>query len=573
MHPAAPHALVMSLLVATAIGCPATPGTGSTPPPSEAALADPATPALPLPEGIEAARETITEAQLEAWTRAVSADRFAGRGPGTAGDADARTWLAEQLASFGYEPAGEGGGWEQPFSIVGVTAKMPEAWTFRGAKKSALNLRFGDELIAASGVQDPRVEVKDAELVFAGYGIVAPDENWDDYAGVDVRGKIVVLLNDDPDWNPELFGGERRLYYGRWTYKYEEAARQGAAGAIIVHTDASAGYPWSVVQTSWTGEQFGLPAGDEPRAPLHAWVTEDAARRLVALGGHDLPALVAAARRRGFAPVPLGVRTSFAFDAAIHRTETANVLGVLRGSDAARAAEHVVVTAHHDHLGTGQPDEDSDAIYNGARDNGTGIAQALAVAQGLGALPQPPARSVLVAFVGAEEQGLLGSKWLAEQALLLGPADALVANVNFELGNIWGPTTDVVIHGMGKNDLDTIVTAAAAMQDRRTRDEADPRSGWYYRSDQLSFARVGVPSVWFESGRDFVGKPAGWGEEHVSGWISEHYHQPSDEVRDDWQWGGLVQDARLGLLVTAAIAHAPSRPRWSPGDEFANVAR
>jgi Zn-dependent M28 family amino/carboxypeptidase len=531
------------------------------------------TPDLVLPEGAERAVRRITQERLRAWIETLADDRFEGRGPGSAGDVAARAYIAEELGALGYVPAGPNGTWEQPFDIVGVTAKMPETWRFTAASGTAgpeVALAWWDDFIAEAGVQRPSVTVDDAEVVFCGYGITAPEEHWDDFKGADLRGKILLVLNNDPDWDPELFAGERRLYYGRWSYKFEEAGRQGAAGVIIIHTTASAGYPWGVVQTSWHGEQFDLPQGDDdPRALVNAWATEAASRRLAALGGHDLDALVAAARSRDFRPVPLGVRTSLKFDTQMQRTSTANVLGLLEGSDPTKAQEMVVLTAHHDHLGIGDPDETGDEIYNGARDNASGVALALGVAEAIAALPRPPRRSVLVLLVGAEEHGLLGSHYYARHPTISPPK--IAANLNFELGNIWGKTKNVIIHGKGKTDLDRLVEAAAAHQGRRVEDEPDPDAGWFYRSDQFSFARIGVPSIWFESGRDFVGRPPGWGDEAHTRWIAEHYHRPTDEVTDDWSFEGMLEDAQLAFWVAASVATADEMPTWMPGDEFAHL--
>lgn len=536
----------------------------TTRPPSPAP--EPAAPSGPdvrLPEGVLESAVQIDPEALERDIAALSGDAFEGRGPGTEGDVAARAWLAEQLGALGYEPGMSDGRWEQPFEIVGITAAVPETWTFRAGKRKRA-FRWWDEFIAASGVQQPRVEVKNAEVVFVGHGIVAPEEQWDDYGETDLRGKVLLMLNDEP---PSAFAGERRLYYGRWTYKYESAAARGAAGAIIIHTDASAGYPWSVVQSSWNGEQVELPAADEPRTPILGWLTEAAAAELVAMSGQDLDALVTAADSREFEPVPLGVKTSLAFDVALRRTQTANVVAKRPGSDPALADQAVVFSAHHDHLGKGKPNAAGDAIYNGARDNASGVAQALGVARAFARLPRAPRRSLLFVFVGAEEQGLLGSKYFAQHPSL--PAANMAANINFELGNIWGATENIVIHGKGKSDLDRTIEAVATWQGRRVEDEADPGSGWFYRSDQLSFARVGVPAAWFESGRDFVGKPEGWGDEVVPKWITEHYHQPTDELTDAWNFEGLTQDTALAFIVGAAVAEADEAPKWVPTDEFA----
>ena len=529
------------------------------------------TPDLILPPSAESAVQHITAERLRAHVEALASDRFEGRGPGSRGDVAARAWMAERLHELGYAPAGPDGSWEQAFEIVGVTARMPATWRFRpkAGTQGQVTLAWGADYVAESGVQQTNVIVPESELVFVGYGIRAPEEDWDDFKGVDLRGKVLLVLNSDPDWDPALFGGERRLYYGRWTYKFEEAGRQGASGVIIVHTTESAGYPWGVVESSWRGQQFDLPQGDEPRALINAWTTEDGARRLTTLGGHDLDALVASARSRDFRPVPLGVRTTLEFETTMQRTTTANVLGLLEGSDETLRDQVVVLTAHHDHLGIGEPDETGDAIYSGARDNASGVALALTVAEAIAKLPEPPRRSVLVLLVGAEEHGLLGSNYYARHPTFA--PSCIAANLNFELGNIWGRTKNVIIHGKGKTDMDAVVVAAAAHQGRRVEDEPDPDAGWFYRSDQFSFARIGVPSIWFESGRDFVGRPASWGDEVHQRWIAEHYHRPSDELTDDWSFEGMLDDARLAFWVTASIAMRDPMPAWTPGDEFAHL--
>jgi Zn-dependent M28 family amino/carboxypeptidase len=425
--------------------------------------------------------------------------------------------------------------------------------------------------MGGSGVQRPEVVIDDAEIVFVGYGVEAPEEDWDDFKGADLRGKVLLMLNDDPDWDPELFAGERKLYYGRWDYKYESAARQGAAGAIIIHTTPSAGYPWVVVRTSWSGEQFEIPAGDEPRVPFRGWLTEEASRRLVRLGGLELDELVRAARGREFEPVPLGVRTSLRFEAGIRRTETANVAGLLAGADPEGAGEVVIFSAHHDHLGIGEPDESGDRIYNGALDNGVAMAQALAVTRAMAALPGRPRRGVMILFPAAEEQGLLGSRFFTRNPPV--PPGRIAANINFELGNVWGPTRDVTIFGKGKSTLEDLLEGLAAKQGRTVAAERTVRAGWFYRSDQFSFARIGVPAIWFKSGTDFVGRPAGWGDETYARWIAERYHRPSDEVEADWNMEGLVQDARLAFRLGLSVAEGAEMPSWYPGDEFEDERR
>jgi Zn-dependent M28 family amino/carboxypeptidase len=497
----------------------------------------------------------------------LAADELEGRGPGTRGDRLAREYLARRLEELGYEPAFSKGAWDQTLKIVGVDARMPKTWGFRAADGGEVAFRFRDEYMGTSGVQQSRVAFDDAEVVFVGYGIQAPEEGWDDFKGADLRGKVLLLLNDDPDWDPDMFAGERKLYYGRWTYKYESAARQGAAAAIIVHTTPSAGYPWQVVCTSWSGEQFQLEAGDEPVTPVQAWLTQEAAARLANLGGHDLSTLVERARSREFHPIPLGVTASLGFSVKLRETETANTAGILRGSDPELADQVVIFSAHHDHLGRGEPDETGDRIYNGALDNGVAMAQALAVAEAFARLPEPPRRSVMFLFPAAEEQGLLGSKHFARSGAL--HPGRIVADINLELGNVWGRTRDVVVFGKGKTTLEDLLTAAAQLQKRSVTAERDVRAGWYYRSDQFSLARIGVPSIWFRSGTEFIERPAGWGEERFTEWIGRHYHQPSDEVSADWNLEGLVEDARLAFYLGAAVADTDWLPTWYPGDEFA----
>jgi hypothetical protein len=522
-------------------------------------------PEVPLPPGAMTALEAIDAAALRAPIEFLADDLLEGRGPGSRGDRLAQLYLASELAALGYEPGGPDGSWLQSVELVSVTAAAPALWSFR-APAGTLDLAWWDDYIAGSGVQSPTASFADAEVVFVGYGIQASEHAWDDYKGADLRGKVLLMLNNDPDWDPNLFAGERRLWYGRWDYKYLSAARQGAAGAILVHTTPSAGYPFQVVQTSWGGAQFELPAGDEPRLQVQSWVTEEAARRLVALGGHDLDRLREAARSRDFRPVPLGVTTSLALANTLARSPSANVAGLLRGSDPELADEVVVFTAHHDHLGIGTPDEEGDTIYNGAMDNASGCAQILAVARAVAALPRPPRRSVLVLFVAAEEQGLLGSEYYAAHPTF--PPGKIAANVNVDGGNIHGRTRDVTYVGYGKSSLDAVVEAVASWQGRVVLPDQFPDRGFFYRSDQFNFAKIGVPAVYLDSGTDFVGRPAGWGKERQEEYEAKSYHQPSDELGADWNFDGMIDDARLAFLVGIAIAEADAMPAWKPGDEF-----
>jgi Zn-dependent M28 family amino/carboxypeptidase len=523
--------------------------------------------AAPVPAPVEQAGRTyITRNTLEAPIRFLSSDALEGRGPATRGDQLARLYLATQLEQLGFEPGGPGGQWQQPFDMVALKGQFPKSWSFQG-KNGRVDLALRDDYIAVSGLQRESVSIDDAELVFVGYGIQAPEYKWDDFKGMSLKGKVLVMLNNDPDWDPKLFAGKRRLYYGRWIYKYESAARQGAAGAIIIHTTESAGYPWQVVQSSWGGEQFELPAEGEPRIQLKGWATEEAMRRLLKSSGFDLDKLVAAARSRSFMPVPLGIRTSIAFTNKLSRVQTANVAGIMRGSDPKLAGQVVVISAHHDHFGIGEPDASGDRIYHGAVDNASGCAQALAVARSFAALPEHPRRSVLILFVAAEERGLLGSMYYALHPTV--PAGRIAADINFDGGNIFGRTRDLTLVSEGKSaTLDEIAATVAKSQGRVIKPDQFPDRGHYYRSDQFSFAKIGVPALYFDDGTEFIGRPPEWGRQQIEAWEAKKYHQPGDKLEDTWNFDGMVEDAQLAFEAAWMIAQADAMPMWNPGDEF-----
>jgi len=513
----------------------------------------------------EQAALQIEDEYMRGIIKEISQDSYEGRGPGSRGDEKARKYLAERMAELGLEPGGEDGGWEQPFDLVGVNAAQPDEWVFSGHGKS-MTLKQWDQFIVGSGIQEERSEFENAELVFVGYGIQAPEYNWDDYKGADLKGKVLVMMNNDPDWDPELFAGETRLWYGRWDYKYLSAARQGAVGAIIIHTSPSAGYPFQVVQTSWTGVQFELPAGDEPRSQISAWVTEDTARDLIAMAGMDLDALREQAYNRDFKPVPLGITTSIAMDIEIDRVQSANILGLIPGSDPLLKDEAVIYTAHHDHLGISTPNEEGDAIYNGAFDNATGVAQAMVIAKAIKALPEAPRRTILIALVGAEEQGLLGSEYYAANPTFA--PGKIAANINYDGGNVWGHTHDVTYIGLGKSSIDQIATMIADEQGRVVKPDQFADKGYFYRSDQFSFAKIGVPAMYLDTGTDFIDRPPEWGREQQNHYTEVNYHQPSDEYDPNWNLDGMVDDALLGYWTCLAIANSDQMPVWNVGDEF-----
>ena len=522
--------------------------------------------AAPVPTGVEQAGRTyITRSSLEAPIRFLASDALEGRGPASRGDQLARLYLATQLESLGLQPGGPNGQWQQPVDIVGLKSQFPKSWSFQG-KNARIDLSWRDDYIAVSGEQKESVSIDDAELVFVGYGIQAPEYQWDDFKGVNLKGKVLVMLNNDPDWDPKLFAGKRRLYYGRWVYKYESAARQGAAGAIIVHTTESAGYPWQVVQSSWGGEQFELPAEGEPRIQLKGWATQEAVGRLMKSSGFDLGKLVTAAHSRSFKPVSLGIRTSIAFTNKLSRVQTGNVAGLLPGSDPKLADQVVVFSAHHDHFGIGEPDATGDRIYHGALDNASGCAQILAMARAFASLPERPRRSVLFLFVAGEERGLLGSMYYALHPTF--PAGKIAADINFDGGNMFGRTRDITLVSQGKASLDQVADAVAKWQGRVVKPDQFPDRGHYYRSDQFSFAKIGVPALYFDSGTDFIGRPPEWGKQQIEAWEQKKYHQPGDKLDDSWNFEGMIEDAQLGFYSGWLVTQADAMPTWNPGDEF-----
>jgi Zn-dependent M28 family amino/carboxypeptidase len=517
------------------------------------------------PPPTRSAERAITPELLRAHVRFLASDLLEGRGPATRGDRLAEEYVATQLEALGAKPAAPDGTWIQKVAVVGVTSH-PGPLALAKEGRQPLVLKPREEFVVFSGVQEPAAAVENAEVVFVGYGIVAPEYRWDDYKGADLAGKVLLMMNNDPEEDPTLFEGKRRLYYGRWDYKYEQAARVGAVGAILIHTTPSASYPWQVVQSSWTGEQFSLPYEGGPRLQVKAWATEDACRRIAALGGKDLDALRAAAQKRDFRPVPLGVAATLKLQNEVQRKETGNVIGRLEGSDPLLAKEAVVYSAHHDHFGMREGKPGQDTIYNGALDNASGVADLLAIARAYARLPKMPKRSVLFVAFAAEEQGLLGSQFFARHLPV--PAARLAVDINIDEANIWGRTRDIVVIGKGKSDLEATLSALAKADGRVVKDDQFPEKGTFYRSDQLNLAKVGVPAAYFKPGTDVIGKPPGWGAAQQEKFDSTDYHQPSDELKPDWDFEGMVEDARFYFRFGVEVANAARLPAWKPGDEF-----
>jgi Zn-dependent M28 family amino/carboxypeptidase len=532
------------------------------------------TPKLSAAEKAAAAR--ITAAEISAHTRFLSDDLLEGRFPGSRGDALAMAYLAAQLEAFGYQPGATGAdgkpSWFQPVPLVKHTSTVPSTVTFQGAGQQ-LALPTGPGVEAQIKVRSlgdvDRVSVKDAELVFVGYGIVAPEHGWDDYRGVDVKGKIVVLLNFNPPWAGEGV----RLWYGRWDYKYLEAARHGAIGALMIHTTESAGYPWQVVATSNSAAAFGLEGDPDPRLPFQGWIGHEAATQLFRLGQRSLYSDEQLAKAVGFKAVPLGVTGSLDMPVARERIDSTNVVGLLPGTDPKLKAEAVLYTAHHDHLGIRNPPvEGEHNIYNGAVDNASGCAAILTIAHAFAAAP--PRRSVIVVSVAGEEQGLLGSHWYATHPTV--PAGRLAVDINIDGINMNGRTGDVGFLGLGRSSIDGVVKALAAAQGRTVHGDPFPDRGLFYRSDDFELARVGVPGARVQGGPSYVGRPPGWGKEQVEHFERHDYHQPSDvypQSPQAWDLSGAVEDAQLQLLIGRRVANDSALPQWKAGDEFDKLRR
>jgi Zn-dependent M28 family amino/carboxypeptidase len=521
----------------------------------------------------------LNEDAIRARIKFLSSDLLEGRGTGARGGEIAANYIAAQMEALGLKGAGANGSFFQPVSLVGVKADPNTKLTVSG-RNGKESFKFADEYVAFTGAQTEEVDV-DAEMVFVGYGIDAPGQRWNDYKGrpEDYRGKILVMLvNDPPATNdePNLFGGRALTYYGRWTYKYEEAARRGAAGVILLHTDQSAGYPWGVVRTSNGSWRFDIArnAGDTtPFLKFRSWVTDDAARKIMKLASQDLDNLRARAASRDFQPVALNLKGKLNLKSEVKRVQAPNVVGILPGRDPKLRDEFVVYSAHWDHLGIGAPDKNGDTIYNGALDNATGVASVLAIAEALSKLPpaKRPRRSSLFLFPTAEEQGLIGAEWYSKHPLV--PLEKTAANVNLDSMNVLGRTHDFIPLGAERSSLKAVVEAVARERDMRVSADARPEQGSFYRSDHFPFARVGVPSISLKEGNDYVGHTKEWGEEQFKAYNTAHYHQPSDEYSDAWDLSGLLQETEIAIAIGRRIADAEQMPKFNADDEFAKAQR
>ena len=521
----------------------------------------------------------ISENALRGHIKFLSDDRLEGRGTGARGGELAALYVAEQFEGMGLKGAGAKGSFWQPVSLVGVKADPKTELRINGPDKAEA-FKFADDFVAFTGAQTEHVSVN-TELVFVGYGIDAPEQKWNDYKGPadDYRGKILVMLVNDPPATaeePDLFGGRRLTYYGRWTYKFEEAARRGALGALLLHTNESAGYPWSVVRTSNGSWRFDIARTPEDKTPflkIRSWMTDDAARRMMQLAGQNLDDLGKRAALRDFKPVKLNLTGAIDLNSEVKRVEAPNVVAILPGRDPKLREECVVYSAHWDHFGIGAPDKNGDTIYNGALDNATGVASVLEIARVLASLPatERPRRSILFLITTGEEQGLIGSEWYSRHPLV--PLNKTAANINLDSMNILGPTNDFVPLGAERSSLKAVVEAIARERGLTISPDPRPEQGSFYRSDHFPFAKAGVPSISLKEGNDYVGRPKGWGEKKFKEYNEAHYHQPSDEFHDDWDFRGMIQEAEFALAIGRRVADMNAMPRFNPDDEFAKAQR
>ena len=522
---------------------------------------------------LAAALQSMNPGDLLAHVKILASDRFEGRAPGTAGEDLTVAYLTKQFKEYGLKPGNPDGTFVQEVPLVAI--KSAPVASFAPASGGAAYVpAYPDDYVAVSRHVAPEVDVKDSEMVFVGYGVVAPEYGWDDYKGMDLRGKtLVMLINDPPVPDPKdlsrldekVFKGKTMTYYGRWTYKYEIAAKEGAAAAIIVHETEPAGYPYEVIKNSWSGENSDLktPDGNSGLVPVEAWVSSGTAVKLLALAGQDFAALKRQAVSRDFKPVALGLKASFAIKNEIREIRSRNVVAKLEGSDPKLKDEYVVYTAHWDHFGK---NEKLHQIFHGALDNASGVAGLLELARAFTKLATPPKRSILFLAVTAEEQGLLGSRYYAANPLY--PLNKTLAEINMDILNAWGRTKDIVAVGLGNTSLDDILEDAARASGRTVKPDPEPEKGGFYRSDHFEFAKKGVPALNYGIGTEYLNRPEGWGKKKRDEYTANDYHKPTDQVKPDWDFSGAVDDLRLFFQVGWRVAQADSYPAWKPGTEF-----
>jgi Zn-dependent M28 family amino/carboxypeptidase len=504
----------------------------------------------------------------------LSSDEFQGRAPGGEGERLTVDYLTTQFKAAGLEPGNPDGTYVQNVPLVGLRPMVTSPFTLKQGGKSRTLRVLGDVVPFSTRVAE-EVSLADSEMVFVGYGIQAPEFQWDDFKGVDVKGKTILMLVNDPPiagngpggLDPAVFGGKAMTYYGRWVYKFAKAAEMGAAGVLVIHETEPAGYPFSVAQ-GMGGERFNLVTPDKnmSRAAVEGWISLEATTDLFKSAGLDFDALKAQAATRDFTPVSLKTTASVTLQQELRTLDSQNVIAKITGSDPVLKDEYVIYSAHWDHLGVSTTPRDGDAINNGAMDNASGTAGMLEIARAFKAIEPTPTRTIVFLAVTAEEQGLLGSEFYAKFPLY--PLDRTLANINVDGMNLWGRTSDITVVGFGASDLDDYLAAAAREQNRTLIPDPESEKGFYYRSDHFNFAKVGVPALYTDDGTTFIDKPAGYGQQKRDEFTRRDYHAPSDEVKPDWDLAGLAEDAKLLLAVGYRVAMAATYPEWKPGNEF-----
>ncbi len=521
----------------------------------------------------KSALDAITAADLLRHIKVLASDEFEGRAPGSKGEQLSVKYISDQFKALGLKPGNPNGTYTQEVPLAGIKTVPSASFTTGGGK---LELKFPDDYVASSARLQSDINVKESPIVFVGYGVVAPEYGWDDYKDVDVKGKTILMLINDPavpdpndpaQLDPKMFKGRAMTYYGRWTYKYEIAAQKGAAAAVIIHETEPAAYPFSVVQTSWSKENFEIDAPNKnmDQVAVRSWITLDVAKKLLADSGQDFDALKKAATTREFRPVSLGATANFDLKQTVRSFKSHNVVGKIVGSDPKLKDQWIIYSAHWDHLGK-HPELKGDQIFNGAMDNASGVAAVIEMAKAYKALPKPAKRSVLFMATTAEEAGLLGAKYYAQNPLY--PLRKTLADINFDVTSVWGKTRDIEDITAGYSDLDDMLAEATEAQGRKLTPNSKPERGSVYRADNFEFSKAGLPSLYTSRGQDFPDKPAGFGAEKIEEYVSKHYHQPSDEVDPGWDLSGAAQDAQLMFEVGYRVANGDSFPEWKPGVEF-----
>jgi len=516
---------------------------------------------MPVASNFDSVYNNISDADIREPLKVLSSDEFEGRLPTTEGEKKTIEYLVSEFTKAGLKP-GNGDSFLQKVALMEITADPDMTMTIGDN-----NFAYKEQMVASSKREQSSVSLEDSELVFVGYGVNAPEYDWNDYEGLDVEGKTVVMLINDPGFeNPESgkFQGTTMTYYGRWSYKYEEASRQGAAGAIIVHETAPASYGWSVVANSWSGPQYGLVSADKgaSRVAVEGWLTLDAAKKVFADAGLDFDQEKANAMQGPYNKA-MDINASVTVNNTFKKSESNNVIATLPGAEF--PDEHIIYTAHWDHLGKDESKE-GDQIYNGAHDNATGTAAILAMAKAYSELTPAPKRSVSFLVVTAEEQGLLGSKYYASNPVI--PIENTVANINMDAMNVLGKTKNVAVVGMGKSEMEDYLEAAAAKQGRTLTQEDRPEAGYYYRSDHFSFAKQGVPALYAEGGNEPADEETAKYRKRMNVIVTGCYHQVCDQYREDWDLSGIVQDTQMLFDVGVGVANAEAWPKWNEASEF-----